>query len=278
MPTLPTEIMVLLNAFAPLLDARVFENAKILVIGAILAPGKRTVTSALRVTGLIEEAQYQNYHRVLNRAKWSGLAASKILLLLIVATFIPPGMPVILIADETIERRYGRKIKMLGMFRDAVKSSRKHTVITPGLRWVSMMVLVKVPWSSRLWALPFLTVLAPSRKVNEANGKRHKTSPHWVRQMICQVRLWLPDREVILGTDGGLAAIETGHRCINFRQPVRYFSRLRLDASLYAAPKPKPASQPGPQSRVGERLPSPQDLLDDPQYHLGITRGGLVQR
>jgi len=127
-----------------------------------------------------------------------------------------------------------------------------------------MMILVEVPWSSRLWALPFLTVLAPSKKVNQANGKRHKTSPHWVRQMICQVRLWLPDHDLVLETDGGLVAIETGHRCINFRKPVRYVSRLRLDASLYAAPKPKPASQPGPQPGVGARLPSPQDLLDGP--------------
>lgn len=264
MQTLPPEIMVLMREFAPLLDARVFEYATILVVGAILAPRKRTVTSALRVMGLMDEKQYQNYHRVLNRAKWSSLAVSKVLLLLIVAAFVPAGMPVILAADETLERRYGREIKMLGMFRDPVRSSRKHTVVTPGLRWVSMAVVVEVPWSKRRWALPFLTVLAPSKKVNLANGKRHKTSPHWVRQMICQVRLWLPDRELILLTDGGLAAIETGHRSINFQNSVRYVSRLRLDAALYAAPKPKPAGRPGPQASIGERLPSPQDLLDDP--------------
>jgi hypothetical protein len=264
MPTLPREIMVLMNEFAPLLDARVMEYAKVLVVGAILAPGKRTVTSALRVTGLIEEAQYQNYHRVLNRAKWSSLAVSKVLLLLIVSTLVPAGMPVILAVDETIERRCGRKIKMLGMFRDPVRSSRKHTVITPGLRWISMMLVVEVPWSSRPWALPFLTVLAPSKKANHANGKRHKTSPRWVRQMVCQVRVWLPDHDLVLITDGGLVAIETGHRCNRFRKPVRYVSRLRLDASLYAAPKPKPASRPGPQPRVGKRLPSPQALIEDP--------------
>src|SRR5215210_7280486 len=126
--------------------------------------------------GLSEERQFQRYHRVLNRVKWSGLLISRILVTMLVLTFLAAGVPLILAADETIERRSGERIRAKGVFRDAVRSSKKHVIHCFGLRWISMMLLVAVPWSTRVWALPFLTVLAPSQKTNRANGKRHKTS------------------------------------------------------------------------------------------------------
>jgi len=86
---------------------------------------------------------------------------SQILLGLLVMTFVPPGWPVIVAADETLERRQGNKIKAKSVFRDAVRSSKTHKVTSYGLRWVSMALLVPVPWSRRVWTLPFLTVLAP---------------------------------------------------------------------------------------------------------------------
>src|SRR6478672_13890436 len=102
---LPEQIMVLLKRFAPVFSERVFEWAKVLVVGAILAPGKRTVTAALRVMGLSNEAQFQNYHRVLNRDRWSSRALSRILLGLLVRAFVPPDAPVVLGLDEHLERR-----------------------------------------------------------------------------------------------------------------------------------------------------------------------------
>ena len=142
MITLPPEMMIILTHFAPLFSERAWEWARVLVAGAILAPGKRTVTSALRVMGLSKEKQFQNYHRVLNRAKWSALDASRILLGLIVLVFVGVGVPLVIGADETLERRKGDKIKAKGVFRDSVRSSRKHPVFSFGLRWVSMMVLI----------------------------------------------------------------------------------------------------------------------------------------
>jgi hypothetical protein len=162
MLTPPTEIMVILGSFAQVFSERTWDWVQVLVVGAILAPGKRTICSVLRVVGLSDEKQYQRYHRVLNRAKWSGLQVSKILLGLLVAAFVAAGGTIVLGADETLERRKGEQIKAKGVFRDAVRSSRKYIVKAFGLRWVSMMVLVSVPWSSRVWALPFLTTLAPS--------------------------------------------------------------------------------------------------------------------
>ena len=127
MLTLPQEIMTILMPFTQVFSARTWDWAQTLLVGAILAPGKRTVTAALRVLGLKDDKQYQNYHRVLNRAKWSGLQVSQILLGLLVATFISAGVPLIIGADETLERRRGAKIKAKGIFRDAVRSSHKYT-------------------------------------------------------------------------------------------------------------------------------------------------------
>jgi hypothetical protein len=158
--------MTVLMPFTQAFSARVWDWAQTLLVGAILAPGKRTVTAALRVMGLKDDKQYQNYHRVLNRAKWSGLQVSQILLGLLVAAFVSAGIPLVLGADETLERRRGAKIRAKGIFRDAVRSSQKYTNYSSGLRWVSMMLLVSLPWSERMWALPFLTVLAPSPKTN----------------------------------------------------------------------------------------------------------------
>jgi hypothetical protein len=256
--------MVLMQHFTPVFSERTWDWVQILVVGAILAPGKRTVTAVLQVMGLSKERQFQRYHRVLNRAKWSSLQVSQIMLGLLVITLVPPGWPVIVAADETLERRQGDQIKAKGVFRDAVRSSKKHKVTSYGLRWVSMALLVPVPWSSRVWALPFLTVLAPSKKTNHANGKRHKTSIDWIGQMIGQVRRWLPTRQIVLVVDGGLAAIKLGRRCIGYANPVTYVSRLRLDAGLYDWPRPQPTGKRGRKPKKGARQPSLKARLVDP--------------
>lgn len=262
MLNLPPEIMAVLDTFMPVFSERVWDWGRVLVVGAILAPGKRTVTSALRVLGLSEEPQFQNYHRVLNRAVWSALEVSKILLGLLVVAFVPPGAPIIVGADETLERRKGEKIVDKGVYRDAARSSKKHLVTSFGLRWVSMMLLVPVPWSSRVWALPFLTALAPSQTVNEANGKRHKTSIRWIMQMIVQVRRWLPERQIVLVVDGGLVSVELSRRCVHYG--VTLVGTLNVNARLFDWPGPQPPSKRGRKPKKGPRQLSPEQRLEDP--------------
>jgi predicted cupin superfamily sugar epimerase len=122
MSALPVTIEDVLVAFAPVFTQPVWHHAKLLILGAILARGKRTVTSAIRAMGLAQEEHFTNYHRVLNRAVWHGWAAARILLGLLVA-LLPQGAPVQILVDETIERRNGSKIKTKGVFRDAVRST-----------------------------------------------------------------------------------------------------------------------------------------------------------
>lgn len=265
MLTLPQEMKKVILPFVSLFSERVWDYAQILLMGAILAPGKRTVSAALTVMGLKDDRQYQNYHRVLNRAKWCSLTGSKILLGLLVSVFVAADAPIIVGADETLERRKGKQIKQKGVFRDAVRSSKKYTVHSFGLRWVSMMLIVPVPWSSRPWALPFLTVLACSEATNKENNKRHKTSIKWIQQMVCQLRRWLGERALVLVTDGGLTAVKLGLTCGAFRQPAIWVSRLRLDARLHAWPGQRPKGRRGPKPKKGRRLKSLKERLDNPR-------------
>jgi hypothetical protein len=187
--------------------------------------------------GLAWETHFTNYHRVLNRAQWSTLQAGKIVLGVLVRAFVPPGATIVLGADDTVERRSGRKIKAKGCYRDAVRSSKKHVVKCFGLKWVTMMLLVPVPWAQRVWALPFLTVLCWPPK--SRHKRRHKSSVDGVRQMMQQVRRWLPQRLLVLVVDGGFAAVALALACT--ASEVVMVSRLRLDAALYPPPGPRPA-------------------------------------
>ena len=135
MEALPREIVRVLRMFADVFSERTWDWAQVLVIGAILTPGQRTVASVLRVLGLSEERQFQTYHRVLNRACWSSREVSRRLLLALVAAFVLVDGPVLVGLDETIERRRGAKIAAKGIYRDPVRSSKSHFVKTSGLRW-----------------------------------------------------------------------------------------------------------------------------------------------
>jgi hypothetical protein len=150
-------------SFAPLFTRPTFANLVVLVTGALLAPGRRTVAAALSILGLREAGDFTNYHRVLNRGRWSSQALARTLLGLLVTALVPTG-PVVIGIDETIERRWGRKIAARGIYRDPVRSSKGHFVKASGLRWISLMLLAPIPFTRRVWALPFLTALAPSER------------------------------------------------------------------------------------------------------------------
>lgn len=264
MSTLPAEIVSVLGHFERVFSQRVWEWAKVLVVGAILAPGQRTVAAVLRVLGLSTEPHFQNYHRVLNRARWSSRELSRILLLVLVRVFVPADAPVVVGMDDTIERRRGARIAARGIYRDPVRSSKEHFVKTGGLRWVSMQVLASIPWVGRVWGLPFLTVLAPSERYAQQRGRRHKTLPDWGRQMIRQLRRWLPDRVLVVVADSTYAALELLADAARLLQPVTVVTRLRLDAALY---DPPPARLPGTRGRPrlkGARQPSLAQRLADP--------------
>jgi hypothetical protein len=232
--------------FEALFTRPTWRHVLVLVAGSLLAPGRRTVTSALSIMGLREMATFTNFHRVLNRNRWSSQAVARRLLALLISAFAPDG-PLVIGIDETIERRWGSKIKARGIYRDPVRSSHGHFVKASGLRWITLMLLAPIPWAGRVWALPFLTMLAPSQRYARQHGRRHKKLTDWARQLLILVARWLPERQVIAVADHSYAAIE-------FLEAVRHHltmvTRLRLDARLF---DPAPARRPGDGPATGLR-------------------------
>jgi len=263
MPTLPPTMLHLLAPFAPLFSARVWRHALVLVAGTLLSPGKRTVCAALRAMGLHQTPHWTRYHRVLNRAAWSSLAVARVLLGILVTTFAPAG-PLVFGLDETIERRWGAQIAARGIYRDAVRSSKDHFVKVSGRRWLCLMLLVPLPWAGRVWALPFLTVLAPSERHDQGGGRRHKQLSDWARQALLLLRRWLPGRAIVVVADSGYAVIALLARCARLAQPVTIVTRLRLDAALYDPAPPRAPGQRGRPRVKGRRLPTLAARIADP--------------
>ena len=185
MLTPPDAIVSILVPFATLFTSPTWRKAQLLLVGAILTPGQRTVAAALRVMGRSDQRDYARYHEVLNRAVWSSHQAARILLVLLLQHLDQGNGPLIFGIDETLERRRGAQIKGRGIYRDAVCSSRSQLVKASGLRWISLMWLGHVPWAGRHWALPALTLLVPSTRYYQQRGRRHKKLTDWARRWSC---------------------------------------------------------------------------------------------
>jgi DDE superfamily endonuclease len=173
---LPARFLSCLAEFADLFTRPTWPNVLMLLVGVILTPGRRTIAAALRILGRERDPKFCTFHRILNRAAWSSRAAASRLLLLLTASFLPAAAPVVIGLDDTIERRWGPKISARGIYRDPVRSSKGHFVKASGLRWLSAMLLVPVPWADRIMALPFLTVLAPSKRFYAAKLRNRRQS------------------------------------------------------------------------------------------------------
>jgi hypothetical protein len=198
---------------------------------------------------------------VLSRAAWSGWVISLILLGCLLKAFSKPDEPLVFGMDETLERRRGEKIAAKGIYRDGVRSSKSHLVKASGLRWMSRMWLTDIAWAHRLWALPFLTVLAPCERYFEQCGRKAKSITDWARQRVFQGRRWLPDRALLIVGDSTYAALDFLHKCQTLCRPVTVITRLRLDAARYEPAPARQGKQNGRPRLKGKRLPTLAQLI-----------------
>lgn len=259
MQSLPKGMATVLNSFSQLFTLPTWAHIQVLLMGAILCQGARRVSSILRIMGLSQEKRFEKYHRVLNRAKWNSLSGAKILLGLLIQ-LLPSSLPILIVVDDTIERRSGKKIKAKGCYRDACRSTQNLIVKCFGLKWVCLMLIVPLPWCKRHWALPFMTILAPSKKANKASNRPHKTSVDWTILGIRIIARWIKRAFILIG-DGGFACIRLGHACI--KHNITLVSRLRLDVALYElAPNPG-KKQVGRRREKGMRFTSLKQLAAD---------------
>lgn len=255
-------IIPLLEPLRCLFTAPTWKKMLTLLRGTLLARGRRTVTTALWHTGHEQDPHFSAYHQVLNRARWSPLQASRYLLTLIIETFVQAGGTLDIVIDETLERRWGAKIRKRGHYRDSARSSHQRSVSSPGLRWIVLAVVVRVPWTRQRWALPFLCVLATTPEVSAHLGVRHKTLGLRARQVVSLLRRWLPGVPIKLLGDGAYSILELGLQCA--RQQITLIAPFRLDSVIH---QPAPVRTPHTVGRprvVGPRLPSLEHVLSDP--------------
>ena len=269
---LPARFAAVILPFASLFaQDRTWRHAQMLLLGALLTPGQRTVCTILRIVGLRWERHFVSYHRVLNRAVWRSRIGTRLLFDMLLAAFAPRG-PVLLGIDDTIERRRGKRISAKGIYRDPVRSSKAFFVKTSGLRWLSLMLLVPIAWAGRVWALPFLTVLAPSERFCRDRGLRHKMLTDWARQIALQARRWLPGRELVLLGDSSFAALEllaalVRHDLIGGHPPAPGCCALRAGAAAHARDHGTAAQEGRPPAHAGAGAGGSRHRLAPGQHH-----------
>jgi hypothetical protein len=133
MDSLSHNILSVLLPFSVLFSKPSWKKALTLLLGTLICTGRRTVCSALRAMGLEHQRGFSKYHHLLNRVEWSSLKAARILFFMLLS-LICGQHPLVLLIDETLERRKGKRIKAKGYYRDAVRSSQSRVVNTMGLK------------------------------------------------------------------------------------------------------------------------------------------------
>ena len=224
--------------------------------------------------GLAHAQSFQPSHRVLNRAVWSSVQGSRLLLHRRRHTLAPAG-PWGMGVDDTLERRRGTKIRAHGMDREPVRSSHSAVVKASGLRWLRLMRVVPIPGATRGWAWPGLTVLAPSEPYQRARGHQHQKLPAWARHMLLVVRRGVPERPRVLGTARRVAGITWRWRLSRVAPPLSSITRVRLDAALYDPARPRKPRQTGRPRGQGQRLPPVAEVVANPATggHTATGRG-----
>ena len=268
--SLSPHILSVISPFSVLFSSCCWRLAQTLLLGAILTRGKITVTGILRTLGLSLDKSYSKYHRVLNKLDWSPRIGAHILLKMLLELL--GNERFVFLIDETLERRKGGQIRAKGYYRDAVRSSRSQVVKTSGLKWLVMALSIRFSFAKRAFALPFFSILQPSKKSVKAEGKRYKTTVDWSVQMVSQLVRWFPEAPFILVGDGGFACARLAWKC--FKLNVALVSRLKMNARIYAIPEPSPKGKRGRKPTKGVRLMTFKEMVqkdDLPWEEVEIT-------
>jgi hypothetical protein len=264
-------IMALFASFRPELTMPTFENLGLLLRGALLAPGERTVTACVRSASPWMKKHVSAYENVLSRAKFDGKALARELFKLIEG-LIPEGAPINLIVDDSLVRRFGPYVACLGIHRDALRNSRgQGRILSLGHKWITLSVGVKLPFVAGWIALPVLSALyvpkEPPRRSKAWVGGKHRTPARIAKLLTAIVAGWAPERRFRLTGDKAYASHDLADamndKGANPRlRHVALVSRLQDNAGLYA---PAPDYSGRGRRRVkGEKIASPGETASEP--------------
>jgi hypothetical protein len=275
---LPPAAQALLTCFCVAFSTPTFQRFVLLSVGAILTPGRRTITNLLWSVRTLMDGHVSSYHRVLSHRAWSLWTLGRVLATADLAR-VPQDQPVVGILDDHATQHKGKKVYGKGKHRDAVRSTHSHTVWLWGHKWVVLCIAVRFPFASRPWALPVLFAFYRSEELNRAQGRHHKTPPQLARGLMATLMHWFPQRKFIFLGDGGFASHELAHFAYSHRDRATLVAHLHPKANLYQPPPKRRKGQTGRPRLKGAKLPSPQEIVAQSQpYTASVDWYGGAKR
>jgi DDE superfamily endonuclease len=255
---LPPEALPLLSALTPAFTQPTALRFAALLAAAVLTTGRRTVANLLRTLGPLAPGHRTAYQRVLSRAPWSGVRLGCALAGFILQRVLPEG-PVVLVGDDTVDGHPGRRVYGKARHRDPVRSSHGYTAWRWGHRWVVLAVLVRLPLTSRPWALPVLVDLYRCAEDDQARRRPHRTPAQLMCRLLRLLLIRFPGRRFVFVGDAGYGTHEVARFCHRHRARLALVSKFCPDANLYNPPPPY-AGKGRPRVK-GQRLPKPRQAV-----------------
>lgn len=258
---IPLVAQPLLLGFAAAFTEPTFERWLLLLVAALLTPGRHTISNLLRTLSPVASGHPSSYHRVFSHRRWSLWGLGRALARFILEHWVPEG-PVYVAGDDTVDEHPGRKVFGKGRHRDPVRSSHSFTAYRWGHKWMVLSILVKFSFATRPWALPVLVALYRSEEWNTKHGRRHKTPATLMRHLLAVLIHWFPQRHFIFSGDGSYGTHELARFAHHHRGHLTLVSRFYANANLYAAP-PVVRGQPkaGRPRKKGAKQPAPQAVV-----------------
>src|SRR5207237_1549796 len=161
----------------------------LLLCAALLTVGRHTVANLLRTLGTLVPGDPSSYRRVFSKRRWSSWRLARLLIGWLIDHLLPNG-PIYLAGDDTVDEHRGKNVFGKGRHRDPVRSTHSYTAFRWGHKWVVLAVLVRFPFARRPWALPVLVALYRSEEDNRRRGRRHKTPPQLLGQLLLVLLRW----------------------------------------------------------------------------------------
>lgn len=252
---LPPEAHGLVQILAIHFTSPTYQRLSVLLVGALLTTGRRTVANLLRTLRHLAPGHTTGYQRVFSRAPWSGLALGCALARFLLDHVVPDG-PVRLVGDDTVDGHKGAHVYGKARHRDAVRSTRSHTAWRYGHKWVVLAILVKFPFATRPWALPVLIDLYRSEEGDRKRNRPHRTPARIMCGLLRLLLVRFPGRTFVFAGDSGYGTHEVARFCYRHRSRLTLVSKLHPDANLFDPPPPY-AGKGRPRVK-GKALPKPR--------------------
>jgi hypothetical protein len=238
----------------------------LLLAAGLLTVGRHTVANLLRTLGPLVPGDPSSYRRVFSQRRWSSWRLARLLAGWVIEHLLPDG-PIFLAGDDTVDEHRGKNVYGKGRHRDPVRSTPSYTAFRWGHKWLVVAALVRLPFTRRLWALPVLVALYRCEKENERRGRRHKTPPQLLRQLLRVLLRWFPRRSFVCAADGNYATHDLARLAAHYPQRLTYLSHFYADANLYEPAPPVVGKKPsGRPRKKGRKLPTPAAVVQQAQH------------